>query len=74
MSHERYVPAYLPLTSGLSLVERERRRQVAVGIDLREQLIGPLLDGLVGVAAVYQILQQGAIRRRWSRVPHVATA
>ena len=30
--------------------------------------------GLVGVAAVYQILQQGAIRRRWSRDPHVATA
>lgn len=30
--------------------------------------------GLVGTAAVYQILQQGAIRRRWSRDPQVATA
>ncbi len=30
--------------------------------------------GLVGLAAVYQILQQGAIRRRWSRDPHVAPA
>jgi uncharacterized protein len=30
--------------------------------------------GLVGVAAVYQIVQQSAIRRRWSRDPRVATA
>jgi uncharacterized protein len=30
--------------------------------------------GLVGLAAVYQILQQAAIRRRWSRDPHVASA
>ena len=30
--------------------------------------------GLVGVAAVYQIAQQAAIRRRWSRDPHVSTA
>jgi hypothetical protein len=51
MSHERYVPAYLPLTSGLSLVERERRRQVAVRIDLREQLLGLLLEGSDRVGA-----------------------
>ena len=30
--------------------------------------------GLVGVAAVYQIVQQHAIRRRWSRDPRVVTA
>ena len=30
--------------------------------------------GLVGLAAVYQILQQAGIRRRWSRDPHVASA
>jgi len=30
--------------------------------------------GLVGVAAVYQVAQQHAIRRRWSRDPRVATA
>jgi uncharacterized protein len=30
--------------------------------------------GLVGAAAVYQIAQQHAIRRRWSRNPRVSTA
>ena len=30
--------------------------------------------GLVGLAAVYQIAQQSAIRRRWSREPSVTTA
>ena len=30
--------------------------------------------GLVGLAAVYQVAQQAAIRRRWSRDPHVASA
>jgi uncharacterized protein len=30
--------------------------------------------GLVGAAAVYQVVQQHAIRRRWSRDPRVATA
>jgi uncharacterized membrane protein YuzA (DUF378 family) len=30
--------------------------------------------GLVGIAAVYQIAQQHAIRRRWSRDPRVVTA
>jgi uncharacterized protein len=29
---------------------------------------------LVGAAAVYQVVQQHAIRRRWSRDPRVATA
>jgi uncharacterized membrane protein YuzA (DUF378 family) len=30
--------------------------------------------GLVGASAVYQIAQQQAIRRRWSRNPRVSTA
>jgi uncharacterized protein len=30
--------------------------------------------GLVGVAALYQLAQQSAIRRRWSRDPHLTTA
>src|SRR6266498_378762 len=51
MSHERCVTAYLPLTSGVSLIERERRRQLAVDIDLREQVVGFLLDGLDSVGA-----------------------
>jgi uncharacterized protein len=33
-----------------------------------------IVYGLVGLAAVYQIVQQGAIRRRWSRDPRVAIA
>jgi uncharacterized protein len=33
-----------------------------------------LVYGLVGAAAAYQIAQQHAIRRRWSRDPRVATA
>jgi hypothetical protein len=46
-----------------------------VGLDFGEtNAASRLVYGLVGVAAVYQILQQGAIRRRWSRDPHVATA
>ena len=33
-----------------------------------------IIYGLVGLSAVYQIAQQAAIRRRWSRDPHVAAA
>ena len=33
-----------------------------------------LVYGLVGASAVYQVLQQHAIRRRWSRDPRVSTA
>ena len=33
-----------------------------------------IVYGLVGLAAVYQILQQAGSRRRWSRDPHVASA
>ena len=30
--------------------------------------------GLVGASAVYQVIQQHGIRRRWSRDPRVSTA
>ena len=33
-----------------------------------------IVYGLVGLAAVYQIAQQHAIRRRWSSDPQVSTA
>ena len=33
-----------------------------------------VIYGLVGAAAVYQVAQQHAIRRRWSRNPQVSTA
>ena len=33
-----------------------------------------LVYGLVGAAALYQVAQQHAIRRRWSRDPRVSTA
>jgi uncharacterized membrane protein YuzA (DUF378 family) len=54
------------------------------GFDLVATLVGlefgetnaasRVVYGLVGVSAVYQMLQQHAIRRRWSHDPHVATA
>jgi uncharacterized protein len=46
-----------------------------VGLDFGEtNAASRVVYGLVGVAAVYQVLQQHAIRRRWSRDPRVATA
>jgi uncharacterized protein len=46
-----------------------------VGLDFGEtNAVSRIVYGLVGLAAVYQILQQHAIRRRWSRDPRVATA
>jgi uncharacterized protein len=46
-----------------------------VGLDFGEtNAVSRVIYGLVGLAAVYQIAQQGAIRRRWSRDPQVATA
>ncbi len=45
------------------------------GLDFGEtNAASRVIYGLVGVAAVYQILQQAAIRRRWSRDPHVSHA
>ena len=45
------------------------------GLDFGEtNAASRVVYGLVGAAAVYQIAQQGAIRRRWSRDPRVSTA
>ena len=46
-----------------------------VGLDFGEtNAASRIVYALVGAAAVYQIAQQGAIRRRWSRDPRVSTA
>jgi uncharacterized protein len=46
-----------------------------VGLEFGEtNAASRVVYGLVGLAAVYQIAQQGAIRRRWSRGPRLTTA
>lgn len=46
-----------------------------VGLEFGEtNAASRLVYGLVGISAVYQVVQQHAIRRRWSRDPHVSTA
>ena len=46
-----------------------------VGLDFGQtNAASRVVYGLVGASAVYQVLQQHAIRRRWSRDPRVATA
>ena len=46
-----------------------------VGLDFGQtNAVSRIVYGLVGLAAVYQAVQQSAIRRRWSRDPRVATA
>ena len=46
-----------------------------VGLEFGEvNAASRLVYGLVGISAVYQIAQQHAIRRRWSRDPRVVTA
>jgi uncharacterized membrane protein YuzA (DUF378 family) len=46
-----------------------------VGLEFGETNIASrIVYGLVGVAALYQVLQQGGIRRRWSADPRVSTA
>ena len=48
---------------------------VAVGLEFGEtNAVSRVIYGLVGTAAVYQLAQQHAIRRRWSRDPRVSTA
>jgi uncharacterized membrane protein YuzA (DUF378 family) len=43
-----------------------------VGLDFGEtNALSRIVYGLVGLAAVYQIAQQAAIRRRWSSSPAV---
>jgi hypothetical protein len=46
-----------------------------VGLEFGEtNAASRVVYGLVGLAAVYQIAQQAAIRRRWSREPRATTA
>jgi uncharacterized membrane protein YuzA (DUF378 family) len=46
-----------------------------VGLEFGEtNAVSRVVYGLVGLAAVYQIAQQHAIRRRWSRDPHLSAA
>ena len=46
-----------------------------VGLEFGEvNAASRVVYGLVGIAAVYQIAQQHAIRRRWSRDPRALTA
>jgi len=46
-----------------------------VGLEFGEtNAVSRVIYGLVGAAAVYQLAQQHAIRRRWSRDPRVSTA
>ena len=46
-----------------------------VGLEFGEtNAVSRIVYGLVGASAVYQILQQHAIRRRWSRAPRVSAA
>ena len=46
-----------------------------VGLDFGQTNVASrLVYGLVGLSALYQVLQQHGIRRRWSRDPRVSTA
>ena len=46
-----------------------------VGLDFGQtNAVSRVVYGLVGASALYQVIQQHAIRRRWSRDPQVATA
>jgi uncharacterized protein len=46
-----------------------------VGLDFGQtNAVSRVVYGLVGASALYQVIQQHAIRRRWSRDPRVATA
>ena len=63
------------LNWGLVAVAKFDLVAALVGLDFGQtNAVSRIVYGLVGVAAVYQAIEQGAIRRRWSRDPHVATA
>ena len=45
------------------------------GLDFGEtNVLTRVVYGLVGLAALYQVAQQSAIRQRWSRNPYPTTA
>jgi uncharacterized membrane protein YuzA (DUF378 family) len=63
------------LNWGLVAVAKFDLVATLVGLDFGQaNAASRVVYGLVGLAAVYQIVEQAAIRRRWSRDPRVATA
>lgn len=63
------------LNWGLVAVAKFDLVAALVGLDFGETNVASrVVYGLVGLAAVYQVIEQSAIRRRWSRDPRVATA
>jgi len=63
------------LNWGLVAVAKFDLVAALVGLDFGEtNAASRVVYGLVGLAAVYQAVEQGAIRRRWSHDPRVATA
>ena len=63
------------LNWGLVAVAKFDLVAALVGLDFGEtNAASRVVYGLVGLAAVYQAVEQGAIRRRWGRDPRVATA
>jgi uncharacterized membrane protein YuzA (DUF378 family) len=63
------------LNWGLVAVAKFDLVATLAGLDFgRTNAASRVVYGLVGLAAVYQAVEQGAIRRRWSRDPRVATA
>ena len=63
------------LNWGLVAVAKFDLVATLVGLDFGQtNAASRVVYGLVGLAAVYQAVEQGAIRRRWSRDPRVATA
>ena len=63
------------LNWGLVAVAKFDLVATLVGLDFGQtNAVSRLVYGLVGASALYQVVQQHAIRRRWSRDPRVATA
>ena len=63
------------LNWGLVAVAKFDLVATLVGLDFGQtNAVSRIVYGLVGASALYQVVQQHAIRRRWSRDPRVATA
>jgi uncharacterized protein len=63
------------LNWGLVAVAKFDLVATIVGLDFGQtNPASRIVYGLVGASALYQVVQQQAIRRRWSRDPRVATA
>jgi uncharacterized protein len=63
------------LNWGLVAVAKFDLVATLVGLDFGQtNAASRIIYGLVGLAAIYQIVEQAAIRRRWSRDQRLATA